>query len=71
MSLLMIPGNEEYFNVMDQNLALVMQGNISAEEATKKIADGWNKITDDIGRKSQIAAWRKSVESGAYIDKFE
>jgi hypothetical protein len=48
-----------------------MQGNISAEEATKKIADGWNKITDDIGRKSQIAAWRKSVESGAYIDKFE
>jgi multiple sugar transport system substrate-binding protein len=71
VSLLMIPGNEEYFNVFDQNVALVMQGNISAEEAAKRIADGWNKITDDIGRPSQIAAWRKSVESGAYIDKFE
>ena len=70
-SLLMIPGNEEYFNVLDQNVALVMQGNISAEEAAKRIEDGWNRVTDDIGRKSQIAAWRKSVESGAYIDKFE
>jgi multiple sugar transport system substrate-binding protein len=71
MSMLMIPGNEEYFNVLDQNLALVMQGNIAAEEAAKRIEEGWNRITDDIGRKSQIAAWRKSVESGAYIDKFE
>jgi multiple sugar transport system substrate-binding protein len=71
MSLLMIPGNEEYFNVLDQNLALVMQGNVAAEEAAKRIEDGWNRITDDIGRKSQIAAWRKSVESGAYIDRFE
>jgi multiple sugar transport system substrate-binding protein len=70
-SLLMIPGNEEYFNVLDQNVALVMQGNISAEQAAKQIADGWNRVTDDVGRKSQIAAWRKSVESGAYIDKFE
>ncbi len=71
VSLLMIPGNEEYFNVLDQNLALVMQGNIAAEEAAKRIEDGWNRITDDIGRKGQIAAWRKSVESGAYIDKYE
>jgi multiple sugar transport system substrate-binding protein len=70
-SLLMIPGNEEYFSVFDQNVALVMQGNISAEEAAKRIEEGWNRVTDDIGRKSQIAAWRKSVESGAYIDKFE
>jgi ABC-type glycerol-3-phosphate transport system substrate-binding protein len=71
VSLLAIPGNEEYFNVLDQNLALVMQGNIPVEEAAKRIEEGWNKITDDIGRKSQVAAWRKSVESGAYIDKFD
>jgi multiple sugar transport system substrate-binding protein len=71
ISLLALPGNEEYFNVLDQNLALVMQGNIAAAEAAKRIEEGWNKITNDIGRKAQIAAWRKSVESGAYIDKFE
>jgi multiple sugar transport system substrate-binding protein len=70
ISLLMIEGNYEYYNVMDKNLALVMQGNISAEEAAKNIEEGWNKITEDIGRKRQIEAWRKGVESGAYIDKF-
>jgi multiple sugar transport system substrate-binding protein len=71
VSLLMIPGNEEYFNVFDQNVALVMQGNIPPEEAAKRIEEGWNKITEDIGRKSQVTVWRKSVESGAYGEKFE
>jgi multiple sugar transport system substrate-binding protein len=69
-SLIMLEGNYEYYNVMDKNLALVMQGNISAEEAAKRIEEGWNKITEDIGRRTQIKAWRKGVESGAYIDKF-
>jgi multiple sugar transport system substrate-binding protein len=69
-SLLMLPGNEEYFNVMDKNLALVMQGNLTAEEAAKKIEEGWNKVTDDVGRSEQIKIWRAGVDSGAYIDKF-
>jgi multiple sugar transport system substrate-binding protein len=70
ISLLMIEGNYEYFNVLDKNLAQVMQGNISAAQAAKNIEKGWNRITDDIGRKEQIAAWGASVASGAYIDKF-
>ena len=69
-SLLMLPGNEEYFNVMDKNLAQVMQGNMSPEEAAKQIEAGWNKVTDDVGRQEQITIWRSGVESGAYIDKF-
>ncbi len=69
-SLLMIEGNYEYFNVLDKNLALVMQGNISAKEAAKRVEAGWNKVTEDIGRKNQIKAWRSGVNSGAYIDKF-
>jgi hypothetical protein len=56
--------------VLDKNLTLVMQGNISAEEAAKRIEKGWNEVTDDIGRKEQIEAWRKSVNNGAYITKF-
>jgi hypothetical protein len=56
--------------VLDKNLTLVMQGNISAEEAAKRIEKGWDDITDDIGRAEQIKAWRKSVEAGAYITKF-
>ncbi len=43
ISLLMLEGNEEYFNVLDKNLALVMQGNATAEEAAKRIETGWNK----------------------------
>jgi multiple sugar transport system substrate-binding protein len=69
-SLLMLPGNEEYFNVLDKSLALVMQGNLTAEAAAKEIETGWNKVTDDIGRQEQIKIWRSGVESGAYIDKF-
>src|SRR5499433_823461 len=69
-SLLMIPGNEEYFNVLDQNVALVMQGTMSPEEAAKNIDEGWNKVTDDLGRQEQIKLWRSSVESGMYVDKF-
>lgn len=70
ISLLMIEGNYEYFNVMDKALALVMQGSIAPAEAAKRIEKGWNDVTEDIGREEQIEAWRKGVEMGAYIDKF-
>ena len=71
VSLLMIEGNYEYFNILDKNLADVMNGNATAEEAAKKIEAGWNKVTADIGRPYQIKAWRQSVESGIYLDKFK
>jgi multiple sugar transport system substrate-binding protein len=71
ISLIMLEGNYEYYNVMDKALALVMQGNITPAEAAKQIEKGWNKITEDIGRDNQIKAWRAGVEKGAYIDKFE
>lgn len=69
-SMLMLPGNEEYFNAFDKHLAVVMQGNIPAEEAARRIEADWNKITSDIGRDEQVRLWRSGVESGAYIDKF-
>lgn len=67
---LMLPGNAAYFHVLDRSLALLMQGTISPEEAAKKIDEGWNKVTDDLGRQEQINLWRSGVESGMYIDKF-
>jgi multiple sugar transport system substrate-binding protein len=69
-SLLLIEGNYEYFKILDNNLADVMNGNIKPEEAAKRIETGWNKVTDDVGRKNQIDVWRKGVESGIYLDKF-
>jgi hypothetical protein len=47
-----------------------MQGMMSPEEAAKKIDEGWNKVTDDLGRQEQSRLWRNGVESGMYIDKF-
>jgi multiple sugar transport system substrate-binding protein len=70
-SLLMLEGNYEYFNVLDKNLADVMNGNVSAEDAAKRIETGWNKVTNDVGRARQVQTWRQSVESGIYLDKFE
>ena len=69
-SLLLIEGNYEYFKILDNNLADVMNKNITAEEAAKRIEVSWNKITNEIGRDHQIQIWRKAVESGIYLDKF-
>ena len=71
VSLLMIEGNYEYFNILDKNLADVMNNNATPEQAAQRIEAGWNKVTNDIGRAYQIKSWRQSVESGIYIDKFK
>ena len=47
---LLIEGSYEYFKVLDNNLADVMNKNITAEEATKRIEASWNKITEKSGR---------------------
>jgi len=69
-SLLFIDGHYEYMKILDNNLANVMNRNITAEAAAKKIEAGWNRVTKDIGRKEQITVWRKGVNDGLYIDKF-
>ena len=71
VSLLLIEGNYEYFKILDNNLADVMNGNIVPEEAAKRIEAGWNRVTEDIGRKRQIASWRTSVDSGIYGATFK
>jgi hypothetical protein len=52
MSLLIIPGHEEYCNGMDQNLALVMQGHIaichcSLSIAASVVAARWNMLVQN------------------------
>ena len=69
-SLLYIEGHYEYMKILDDNLADVMNGNITPEEAAANIEAGWNEVTEDIGRDNQIEVWRKGVEAGLYIDKF-
>ncbi len=70
VSLLMIQGNYEYFKILDNNLADVMSGNITPQVAAQRIEKGWDAVTADIGRNTQIQAWRAGVQSGIYLDKF-
>lgn len=71
VSLLLIEGNYEYFKILDNNLADVMNGNIKPDEAAKRIAAGWDRVTEDIGRKRQIDSWRKGVDTGMYGATFK
>ena len=56
--------------ILDNNLAEVMNGNKTAEAAAADIEEGWNEVTEDIGRDNQIKVWRQGVEAGLYVDKF-
>ena len=63
-SLLLIEGNYEYFNILDKQLADVMNKNITAEEAAKRIEAGWNKVTNDIGRRQPEARLAQGRRAG-------
>jgi multiple sugar transport system substrate-binding protein len=66
--MLPLPGNREYFDALDVNLQEAFHGRLSPEEAMRRTARAWDRITDDIGRPRQIAAWRQVVEAGSYVD---
>ena len=63
-SLLLIEGAYEYFNILDKQLADVMNKNITAEEAAKRIEAGWNKVTNDIGLANQQARLAQGRRAG-------
>ena len=52
-----IPGAQKYTGViLDTELARYLAGEITVEEALKNIEAGWEEVTEDFGRDSQIAA---------------
>lgn len=67
---LMLPSQAAYLRVFDSQMALLLQSSATAEETARRIEEGWNKVTDEVGRQEQIKLWRSGVESGLYIDKF-
>ena len=66
--MLPIQGNREYFDALDVALQEAFHGRISPEDAMKRTARQWEKITDEIGRPRQIEAWKSVVQSGSYLD---
>ena len=55
---LRIPQNQQYQGViLDTAVAQFMAGEISKEEAMQQIYDGWQELTDELGRQEQLDAY--------------
>ena len=53
----------QYYSVADDELAKGYAGQYaSAQETADTIATAWDKITDQIGRDSQIAVYKASLD---------
>ncbi len=59
---LSIPHNQQYqFEVLDATVSDFLVNKITKEEAMQQIEKGWEKITNQVGRDSQRAAYRASL----------
>jgi multiple sugar transport system substrate-binding protein len=59
---LRIPKTKEYEqDVLDTAVSQYIAGELSVEETMQQIADGWNQITDQVGRDAQLAAYNASL----------
>ena len=57
-----IPGAQQYTGVvLDRELARFLAGEITAEEAVANIEEGWEEITEDFGRDTQLDVYRLSL----------
>jgi multiple sugar transport system substrate-binding protein len=56
-----IPGIFQYYSVAEDELAKIFAGQYSAQDGAERIAAAWDKITDQIGRKSQIDLYKASL----------
>jgi multiple sugar transport system substrate-binding protein len=59
---LRIPKTKEYEqDVLDTAVSQYIAGELTVEETMKQIVDGWNQITDQVGRDAQLAAYDASL----------
>jgi multiple sugar transport system substrate-binding protein len=60
---LVMNGNSEYTQAMDDNLQAVMTGSKTPEQAMADVEKAWEAITDRLGRDKQIAAMKALAET--------
>jgi multiple sugar transport system substrate-binding protein len=59
---LRIPQNQRYQQVvLDTAIARLLAGELDIEGTMKAIADGWNEVTDELGRDEQLAAYKSTI----------
>ena len=58
---LRLPGFNDYTEALEIELSKALAGEEAPQAALDNIAAAWNKITDDLGRDKQLAAYRSSM----------
>jgi multiple sugar transport system substrate-binding protein len=59
---LRIPQNQRYQGVvLDTAVSQFMAGELTAEETMQQIYDGWEEITEELGREDQLSAYRGTI----------
>ena len=57
-----VPSNQRYQQVvLDRELARLLAGQISKEQAMENIFEGWEEITDELGRDEQLELYQASL----------
>jgi multiple sugar transport system substrate-binding protein len=59
---LRIPQNQRYQQVvLDTAVSRFLAGELDADATMKTIEQGWDEITEDVGKDNQLAAYRASI----------
>jgi multiple sugar transport system substrate-binding protein len=59
---LRVPQNQRYQGVvLDQTVSQYLAGEVTVEEAMQQIYDGWEEITEELGREEQLEAYRSTL----------
>lgn len=56
-----LPGHERYMRALADEVRLALSGEKTSEAALADAASAWEKITEELGRESQISAYRASL----------
>jgi multiple sugar transport system substrate-binding protein len=59
---LRIPQNQRYQQIiLDTAIARFLAGELNIDQTIKEIATGWSELTEELGQKQQLAAFRKTI----------
>ena len=56
-----LPGYFSYTEVVEIELSKALAGEVTAQQALDTVAAEWNRLTDEFGRDSQLAAYRAAM----------
>ena len=56
-----LPGYFQYTEVLEIELSKALAGQVTPQEALDTVAAEWNRLTDELGRDTQLAAYRASM----------